>query len=171
MAPHPRGGTLVPEESTRNIPPGWKPEIPRYSAREYQRNLSIWRRTTNEPDHSAAALLMLDRLQGGTRKQALHFAVERDGQTCVGRRAFAPLAAQANPGQIIQAEANGISQFTRWFGQEYGLHKRPKRPPTVHRGIRDGIRRGLRDGQPGDQRDRAIALIAFPARVIAAENR
>ena len=100
----PWSGTLALEESTRNTPPGWKPGMQRYSVRKYLQNLSIWWRTKNEADESIAAVLVLSRLQGGVRKQALRFTVERDGMNHVGENAFALPAIAADPQRGVDAE-------------------------------------------------------------------
>eukprot|EP00959_Pyramimonas_sp_CCMP1952_P234526 4900189-Pyramimonas_sp.AAC.1 len=58
---------------------------------------SISWRTKNEADESIAAVLVLSRLQGGVRKRALRFAVERDGANNAGENAFDSEASKLNP--------------------------------------------------------------------------
>eukprot|EP00959_Pyramimonas_sp_CCMP1952_P074519 1556849-Pyramimonas_sp.AAC.1 len=73
MTDYSRPQTLPLEESTRQVPPGWKPGVPKYSVKKYLQKLSLWWRTKNVDDDGVAALLVLQRLQGGVYKQALRF--------------------------------------------------------------------------------------------------
>eukprot|EP00959_Pyramimonas_sp_CCMP1952_P280697 5867128-Pyramimonas_sp.AAC.1 len=67
------GGQLPLEEATRQTPPGWKPGVAKYGIENDLQTLSLWWRTKSIEDESVAALLVLQRLQGGALKQAMRF--------------------------------------------------------------------------------------------------
>eukprot|EP00959_Pyramimonas_sp_CCMP1952_P397151 8321385-Pyramimonas_sp.AAC.1 len=78
----------------------------------YLQKLSLWWRTKNIDDESVAALLVLQRLQGGALKQALRFKPVRDGVEYIGENAFAPTRTHEDPLARIPAQASGLSMFT-----------------------------------------------------------
>ena len=88
------------DDSTRQIPPGWRKGIHNYSVSKYLTKIRLWWLTRAVEDDATAALLILQRYQGTVFKQALRFSHRRDGQVHdVGERRFQLLARAADPRQ------------------------------------------------------------------------
>ena len=115
------GGQLPLEESTRQTPPGWRPGISKYSVKKYLQKLSLWWRTKNVDDESVAALLVLQRLQGGALKQALRFKVNRDGVEYTGENAFALQRQAGDPAVGVTERPSGVWVVLKCLGETCGL--------------------------------------------------
>ena len=76
------------DEFTKQVPPGWRPGLQRYSFRRYIQKLTLWWRFADVQEHSAG-LLIAARLQGLAFEIAVALRIECDGVVHTGDAALA----------------------------------------------------------------------------------
>ena len=117
------------DESTRNVPPGWKPGLDWYPYRLYVEKVRVWHRTAEFNEEELGPILT-QRLEGGALRVALTLRVplppQEGGGFVTGDAALVrpTVAAIIDPqtGAVIQeAILSGAHQLLRRLQERYGL--------------------------------------------------
>ena len=133
-----RGGAdfthMALEESTRNVPPGWRPYVPSYPWKRYKERLQLWWRFAEVREDQVGALVAA-RLQGQAFELAMNFKIIRQGVTHVGVEALS-LPASENVtdalGNILEAaQPTGIAQLLSLLAREYEIHDQDKQTHII----------------------------------------
>eukprot|EP00959_Pyramimonas_sp_CCMP1952_P092484 1935502-Pyramimonas_sp.AAC.1 len=88
QADYDKGG-LGLEDFTKNVPPGWKPNVRGYTFRKYMQKLRLWWRITDEMSEERIGPLIVSRLKGPPFSQAMSYTIIRNGISYRGDEAMA----------------------------------------------------------------------------------
>ena len=114
------------EEFTKQIPPGWRPGISRYSFKKYLQKLRLWWRFADTTEIQAGPLIAA-RLGGLAFDRAMSLRINRAGTIHVGEDAIAqPREAEITDpttGVVIQeAQESGASILIAALRAEFEIH-------------------------------------------------
>ena len=113
------------EEFSRQVPPGWKPGVKRYTFKTYMQKLRLWWRFAEVAEHQAGPLIAA-RLGGLAFKRALTLRLVRDGELYVGEAAIAlpRVDATTDPhtGQITEEQKSGAAELIKLLQASFEQH-------------------------------------------------
>ena len=113
------------EEFTKQIPPGWKPNMKNYSFKDYMEKLRLWW-SFAEVAETQVGPLVAARLKGQALRLAMAFYIDRDGTRHVGVNALIlpAVVGTTDPltGATIPPQPAGITAFIQYLTREYEIH-------------------------------------------------